>query len=171
MKASLLRAWDELGRAGLAGLALLAAVAAFHLLVLRPMEAKSTELKARATREAPRAAQPAGTTVEQVAAVYEFLRKEEQPTDWLAKLHGIGSATGVKLKSATYRTQPAGAQIVRYEIVLPVAGSYPQIRDFLRRSAAEIPVLSIDHLALKRETRNDGELQAELRVTLHMVKS
>ena len=60
---------------------------------------------------------------------------------------------------------------MRYEIVLPVAGSYPQIRDFLRRSLAEIPVLSVDQLSLKRESRNDAALQAELRMTFHMVKS
>jgi hypothetical protein len=56
-------------------------------------------------------------------------------------------------------------------MVLPVAGSYPQIRDFLKRSLAEIPVMSVDQLTLKRESRNDGTVQAELRITLHMVKS
>jgi hypothetical protein len=55
--------------------------------------------------------------------------------------------------------------------VLPVAGSYPQIREFLRRSLAEIPVLSLDQINLKRENRNDGAVNAELRLTLHMVKS
>ena len=40
---------------------------------------------------------------------------------------------------------------MRYEIVLPVAGSYAQIRDFLKRALAEIPVLSVDQLTLKRD--------------------
>jgi hypothetical protein len=60
---------------------------------------------------------------------------------------------------------------VRYEIVLPVAGTYPQIRDFLRRSLEEIPVLSLDQLSVKRERRSDAAVQAELRMTLHMVKA
>ena len=47
----------------------------------------------------------------------------------------------------------------------------PQIREFLRRSLAEIPVLSLDQVTLKRENRNDGTVHAELRLTLHMVKS
>ena len=59
---------------------------------------------------------------------------------------------------------------MRYEIVLPVSGSYPQIRDFLRRSLDEVPVLSLDQLSLKRESRNDSAVHAELRMTLHMVK-
>jgi hypothetical protein len=53
-----------------------------------------------------------------------------------------------------------------------VAGSYPQIRDFLKRSLAEIPVLSVDQLTLKRESgKGAGPVHAELRLTLHMVKS
>jgi Tfp pilus assembly protein PilO len=118
-------------------------------------------------RAAPGPSNAAG----KVGAVYEYLQKDEEITDWLAKLHGIGTATGVQLKSANYRTQGTEGRILRYEMVLPIAGSYPQIRDFLKRSLAEIPVMSVDQLTLKRETRNDGAIQAELRLTLHMVKS
>ena len=64
----------------------------------------------------------------------------------------------------------AGGRIQRYEIVLPVAGSYTQLRDFLKRATAEIPVLSVDQMSVKRESRNDSALQAELRLTLHMVQ-
>jgi hypothetical protein len=75
------------------------------------------------------------------------------------------------MRTATYRTQPTEGRIVRYEIVLPVAGSYGQIRDFLKRAALEIPVLSIDQVTLKKEERKGAALQAEMRLTLHMVKS
>jgi Tfp pilus assembly protein PilO len=172
MTEKLLRLRHQLGSLGLASLVLLAAAATFHFLVLKPTEAKNAELKERVARQAPRAeaGQP-GTTADKVGAVYQFLQKEEETTDWLAKLHGIGNATGVQLKSASYRTQRTEGPIVRYEMVLPVAGSYPQIRDFLKRSLAEIPVMSVDQLTLKRESRNDGAVQAELRLTLHMVKS
>jgi hypothetical protein len=103
--------------------------------------------------------------------VYDFLGKDQQTTDWLATLYGIGTATGVQLQSASYRSQPSEGRLVRYEIVLPVAGSYPQIREFLRRSLAEIPVLSLDQINLKRENRNAGAINAELRLTLHLLKS
>ena len=172
MKTMILRLRHDLGAVGMAAAALLAAAAAFHFAVLEPLEARSTQLKQRVSRQAPAAGagQP-GSVADKVAAVYQHLEKKEEPTDWLAKLHGIGTATGVQLKSASYKTQPTEGRIVRYEIVLPVAGSYPQIRDFLQRSLAEIPVMSVDQLTLKRETRTDGAVQAELRMTLHMVKS
>jgi hypothetical protein len=162
----------EMGALGLAALAMLAAALLFHALALAPLEARNARLVERLVRQAPRAegAAPA-STAEKVGAVYASLKKDEAPTDWLAKLHGIGAATGVQMKSATYRSQSTGGRIVRYEIVLPVAGTYPQIRDFLRRSLEEIPVLSLDQLSVKRERRSDAAVQAELRMTLHMVKA
>ena len=168
----LLRLRHQLGGLGLAALLLMAAAAVFDLAVIRPMQARSAQLEERVSRQAPRgAAGEAGSTAHEVAQVYAYLRKGEETTDWLAKLHGIGAATGVQLKSASYRTDQAAGRIVRYEMVLPLAGSYPQIRDFLRRARAEIPVMSIDQLTLKRESRSQGAVQAELRVTFHMVKS
>ena len=162
------RLLDHLGLAGIAALALLAAAAAFSSLVLRPLEARGALLQDKLARQAP-AAEGATRGGEKVAAVYEFLRRPEETTDWLAKLHGIGTATGVQLRSASYRTQAVeGGPIERYEIVLPVTGSYAQIRDFLRRALAEIPVMSVDQIKL---ARNEGTIQAEMRLTLHRVKS
>jgi len=170
MTEKLLRLREALGVAGLAAAALIATVTILHAVVLSPLQARNAELKARAAA-LPRAESGAGSTAQKVGAVYEFLGKGEQVTDSLAKLHAIGAATGLQMKSASYRTRETEGRIVRYEIVLPVAGSYAQIRDFLNRSAAEVPVMSIDQLSLKRESRKDSALQGELRLTLHMVKS
>jgi Tfp pilus assembly protein PilO len=144
----------------------------FNLMVLGPLETRNAELQDRVSRQ-PRGAEAGapGNAADKLAKVYAYLQKDEETTDWLAKLHGIGSATGVQLKSASYRTEKTTGRIVRYEMVLPVAGSYPQIREFLQRALAEIPVMSIDQLTLKRESRDDGAVRAELRLTLHMVKS
>ena len=162
---------DRIGVAGLAAIAALAAALAFSNFAIRPLEQRSAALQERAARKAP-AAVPAA---DKVAAVYDYLRKDEELTDWLAKLHGIGAATGVQVKSAAYRTQKTDARIVRYEIVLPATGSYGQIRDFLKRALAEIPVMSVDQVTLRREKsgsgNNDALIQAELKLTLHMVKS
>jgi hypothetical protein len=146
-------------------LALLGAALAFSFLVVKPLEQRSRLLLSRIHPEA------SGSADAKVAAVYRYLKKEETPTDWLAKLYGIGNATGINLQSATYTSEAAGGRITRYQIVLPVTGNYAQLRDFLKRATAEIPVLSVDQMTLKRESRNDGAVQAELRLTLHMVQS
>ena len=161
------RIQEQIGLAGVLGICLLAAALAFSNLVIHPLEARGARLQDKASRKGP--AVQAGA--DKVAAVYEYLTREQETTDWLAKLHAIGAATGVQLKSASYKTQKTDTRIVRYEIVLPVAGNYGQIREFLKRSVAEIPVLSVDQMTLKREAKNENLIQAEMRLTLHMVKS
>ena len=164
---------DRIGFAGIAAIGLLAAALLFSNFVVRPLESKNSLLVETSARHGRKA--ESALPGEKVAAVYEYLRKDEATTDWLAKLHGIGTATGVRLKSASYRSQPTEGRIVRYEIVLPVSGSYGQIRDFLKRARAEIPVMSIDQLTLRREQsgseRRGNAIQAEMRLTLHMVTS
>jgi Tfp pilus assembly protein PilO len=163
------RILERIGVAGVAAIGLLAAALLFSNFMVKPLQEKNvslTEAASRSGRKADNAQSGA-----KVAAVYEYLRKEEDTTDWLAKLHGIGTATGIQMRTATYRMQPTEGRIVRYEIVLPVAGSYGQIRDFLKRATLEIPVLSIDQVTLKKEERKGAALQAEMRLTLHMVKS
>ena len=167
MKEKLLQLREQLGPTGLASLALLAAAVAFFAVAVQPLEQKDRALRAALER---RAGAGADYGPDQLAAFYRFLERKEETTDWLAKLHGIARATGVNLRSATYRTQDAGARLERYEIVVPVRGSYGQVRDFLRRTLAEVPVLSLDQVSLKRESRNDAELQAELRMSIHRMK-
>jgi len=171
ISAQMYRLRDELGMAGIAAIALFIAAGAFMTLVLQPMKEKNRVLEARAGISRDLATVSGVNAAEKVASVYEYLEKPEGTTDWLAKLYAIGKATGVELQSANYKTQSAGGRLQRYEIVLPLTGSYAQMRDFLKRSLAEIPVLSLDQITLKRENRREGTVQAELRLTLHMVKS
>jgi len=171
LHALLYRAREELGVTGVAGIALFVAAALFMAFVLQPLKAKNRVLEARAGIGRDLGAVQHANAADKIGAVYQYLEKPEATTDWLAKLYAIGRATGVELQSATYKTQNAGGRLQRYEIVLPLTGSYTQMRDFLKRSLAEIPVLSLDQISLKRENRREGTVQAELRLTLHMVKS
>jgi Tfp pilus assembly protein PilO len=167
--AQLYRLRDELGAPGMAALVFFGAVALFMAFVLQPLKEKSGEVEARAAMVAERPAH-SSSAAEKLAAVYDYLRKPEATTDWLAKLYAIGKATGVELQSASYKSQPTTGHLERYEIVLPLTGTYTQMREFLKRALAEIPVLSLDQISLKRDNRREGTVQAELHLTLHMVK-
>ena len=156
-----------LGRTGIAAMMLIAAAAAASALIVEPLESRAAALNSAVRSQTKtRDPGPAG----RVQAVYQHLARGDETTDALAKLHGIGVGTGVRLQSASYRTQQEG-RVERLEIALPVSGSYAQIRDFAARALAEIPAASLDQLSLKRETRGEAELHAELRLTIHRVKS
>jgi Type II secretion system (T2SS), protein M subtype b len=162
MIARLLRLRDDLGPLGFASLSLLVLAGFFYVLVLQPMQGERDRLESM-LRRTPGA--PAGN----LSAFYGVLESKEQTTDSLAKLYAIGTATGVRLQSGNYRLQKAAGRLEHYELSLPVDGSYAQIRDFLQRALTEIPALSLDQLTLRRESRSDGSLHAELRLTLHRV--
>jgi Type II secretion system (T2SS), protein M subtype b len=166
----LYRARDELGAMGVAAIALFIGATLFMVFVLQPLKDKNRSLAARAeaVSDAPASA---GGANPKLAALYDYLAKPEATTDWLAKLYAIGHATGVELQSASYKTQSAAAgRLERYEMTIPLTGTYTQMREFLQRALSEIPVLSLDQITLKRENRREGLVQAELRLTLHMVR-
>ena len=154
---------QELGALGTAALIVLAAAGVFFLLVLQPMKDERSRLESAVAKNAAKG------NPTNLAALYSFLESKDETTDALAKLHGIATATGVALQSGNYKTQLAPGRLERYELALPVSGSYAQIRDFLNRALAEIPALSLDQMTLRRDGRSDA-LHAELRLTLHGVK-
>jgi hypothetical protein len=154
----------QLGAVGTAALVMLAAAGMFFLMVLQPMQAERARLEGALSKNTSKG----GAT--NLNAFYGFLESKDDTTDALAKLYAIGTATGVQLQSGSYRSQQAAGRLERYELALPVAGSYAQIRDFLNRALAEIPALSLDQMTLRRDGRNEATLQAELRLTLHGVK-
>jgi hypothetical protein len=159
----LLNLHQELGALGAVGMFLLAATGVFFLMVIQPMQDERARLENALSRSVSK-----GNSAN-LSAFYGFLEAKDETTDALAKLYAIGTATGVELQSGNYRTQQAAGRLERYELALPVAGSYAQIRDFLNRALAEIPTLSLDQMTLKRDARNESTVRAELRLTLHKV--
>lgn len=173
--AALTRIRDELGELGAISLALLGAAFAFYLWVLAPLEAQSERLdwrlaeKARGGINGPsaiRAASPAG----KVAAFYRFFEREERTIEWLAKLYAIGKEVGVELRTAEYRLTETRQRLARYEIVLPLTGSSSQVRAFLENVLNEIPIASLDQVNLRRKRASDAQVEAEARLTLHLLE-
>lgn len=168
----------ELGGAGLAGLALLAAGLAFFVLVLQPLEERAERLQRRLEQlQPPRAPAPRPGVVRagaapsaQLAAFYAFLDRGPEPPEWLGRLHAIAEGAGLQLPSAEYRLHGTGTPLERYEIVLPVSGSYAELRAFLEAALAGIPVLSLDGVNFTRRRADQARVRAELRLTLHLVR-
>ena len=59
---------------------------------------------------------------------------------------------------------------MRYQIVLPVNGSYPQVRRFLSDTMRDMPGLALDAISFKREGGGSAQLQTELRFTAFLRK-
>jgi Tfp pilus assembly protein PilO len=103
-----------------------------------------------------------------LAAFYRYLDRGESIDEWLAKLYGIAIARSLQLQQADYRFADSRYGVERYQIVLPVDGSYADIRHFLDAVLAEIPVLSLDQASFRRRSASAPRVDTELAMTLHV---
>jgi len=167
---------ERLGWPGKLALVLLAGTAVFLEAGLRPLEAQSERLGRsieRATREF-RSADPGlirtASPQAKIEAFYRFFQREEATTDWLARLYAIAEKCGLTLRAAEYRLLKGPGKLDRYEIALPLAGDYAQIRAFLENALLEMPVLSLDQLSFRRKRTNDLAVETDVRLTLHVLR-
>lgn len=173
----LLRLQHELGRMGIASLAIIALAVVLAMLFLKPLETRNQALErelattAQHSASADAALARSSTPAAKIAALYRYLATDRKAVDWLRALHAAGEKSGVQLKSAQYRVRETGTRIERYEVSLPLRGNYAQIRTFLDAILLDIPVLSLDEVKFKRGHASESEVEAELRLTLHLVNS
>ena len=162
----------ELGFIGVASLGLIACGLAFQFGVLQPLEARRMSLEQRITQSLVpgRGALSDASSGLTLPRFYRFFESTDDAPTQLARLHTIGKAAGLDLRSAQYKVDRSGPRILRYEITLPLSGSYSQIRSFLKNALAEIPVLSLDQVNLKKDRPGEGLVLADVRMTLHLLQ-
>ena len=162
-----------LGLPGLAAVAVIGLTLLFVAVALGPLERRNHELDdslSRASRRMGAAGDVPGGSAVRLAAFYDYFKGDLQSVDALLQLQSIAAQSGVEIRSADYRMLPTGTRIDRYEVLLPVTATYGQLRDFLRNALAQVPVLSLDQLSIRKQKAADGQVQAEVRLTLHLVK-
>ncbi|HXF15415.1 MAG TPA: hypothetical protein VN496_00335 [Burkholderiales bacterium] len=122
------------------------------------------------TNTLPKNAVPAQPTA-QLADFYGRLPEARQAPEIAAKLHTYARNSGLTLERGEYRPQQdALGRFIRYQIVLPVNGSYPQVRRFLGEAMRDLPGLALDGIDFSREAAGSAQLQAELRFTAFLRK-
>lgn len=161
----------EVGLLGMVSLVLIVCGVSFQAAVLQPLEARRNALEQRVSQglAQSRSGQSDAAPGSSLPRFYRHFESGEDAPTQLARLHGIGKAAGLDLRSAQYRVDKGGPRILRYEITLPLNGTYAQIRTFLTNALAEIPVLSLDQVSLKKD-RSDGPVLADVRMTLHLLQ-
>jgi Tfp pilus assembly protein PilO len=83
----------------------------------------------------------------------------------LASLQQAAASHGLALDSADYQVQRDGT-LLRYQVTLPMRGSYPQLRAWLAQVMNATPALALDEFTLVRESAGSQTLDARVRVAL-----
>jgi len=164
------------GWPGAAGAGLLAACAAFYLSAIGPAQTRESAARASAVSIRERvklAAHGLGgselTPAEQLDEFYRIFPNDKNLLPWLKKVFDLAEAQGINLDQGEYKlVRDKVGKLSRFEIILPVRGGYPQIRNYLNRLHAEIPIVSMEHLQFERQKVNDPQVEAKIRLALYL---
>lgn len=166
-------------RAGLAlwvGIALAGVALAMQWLALGPLQARVEALQAQ--RQAPRDQKldrlgdvlaQSESPGAQLAGFYGYFAKDERLSDRLARLHEVARSLGLEMRRAEYRliSQP-DRRLDRYQMVLPLTGSYPVIRRFVTTVLREMPTVSLEQVQFQRKDIADAAVEAQVSFTFHL---
>ena len=160
---------------GLVGIAGLAFVAGFVLSTLWPAQREIASLredvaqlrhKLKSAGEGP-AGSAAPTRASQLENFYGFFPTLSTLPDWVGQIHVAAQRNGVSLESGEYQLQNTGRErLTRYQIRLPVKGTYPQLRGFIAETLQKVPAAALDDVIVKRESIGSPLLDAQVTFTV-----
>jgi Tfp pilus assembly protein PilO len=162
------------GPTGILGVLLVLASLGLWLLLVEPESRRLTDaleqsLKLQARiRSSARQVQDLGETPEeQLSRFYGFFPGTSTVPDWLAKIEQAAVREHLVLEQGEYRVvRDRLGLITRYQIALPIRGSYPQVVNFVQRVLKDIPIAAVESLSFERQQIGDPQLDAKLRLTL-----
>lgn len=163
------------GWAGWGGLILLGFGIAFYLGAVKPArlaveeaDVRETTLKRTLVRESHRAESAVTLTpAAQLAKFYAYFPDVQSIPEWLDRLYAIAIGESVVLAQGEYRLiRDADGKMLRYQITLPVKGSYLQIRSFIVNVLNDLPIVALDDISFRREAIGRAQLEARIKFTL-----
>ena len=165
----------QLGWMGLVagGLVLLAVMELFTVTLPSAGEAADLEAQILRQQESSRSGREIARGQDsdvgaQIIAFQRFFPPAEQMNKVLRELHEAAKQEKLVLERGDYRlTEEGGLDLLRYQITLPVKGSYASIRGFLRRVLRDIPSVSLDGIAIQRQNVGDEAVEVQIRFSLH----
>jgi len=166
---------EALGAAGVVGVALLVFAATLYAAAVAPLAQERATLRAEAERMQQRlkmtgsTAGAKGSLPEQLERFYAFFPPPQSSPDWLGKINAAAKAKGLVLQSGEYKLDRSpDSRLARYQITLPVTGSYAQLRGFVGQVLADVPAAALEEITLRRESVSSPRLEARIRLTLYL---
>ncbi len=168
------RRWRQwLSRPALGAIALAIVAVAFNFHVLRPAQRELTILQRESAvlrvqhrlngsveKENPRL---------QLVHFYESFPSGASAPNWLGRIHAAAEDNHLELMQGDYRViRKRNEQLAQYQMILPVKGSYPDIRNFINAVLSDLPSISLDQIAFERQKIGESSVQATVRLTLFM---
>lgn len=169
---------DRIGIYGVIGVALLIAVITVYFAVLVPMTHNVSALNGQVEAlqkefrmSGKRFRRPA-TANEQLQNFHAFFPRLQSTPEWLGKIDAAAKANDLTLRAGEYKLEHrTDERLMRYQMILPVSGTYTQIRGFLAGVLKSLPAASIDEISLQRDDIKKSTVEARIRLTLYLASA
>jgi hypothetical protein len=108
----------------------------------------------------------------QLAVFYHYFPDAQSLPDWLEKILNAAKENELVLTQGDYRiTRDKVGKLQRYQISLPLNGSYLNIRKFLNTVLSELPASSLDKVRFEKQKIGDSVVEATIELTLYFGQS
>ena len=170
---------QSLGVPGLAGLAMLLLALLYGLGGLMP-DWQALQTLSQQTREAGeyRARVEDGSVAAPVVPQRQLddfrskLPSQPQATVAIDKIYALAAQEHITLARGEYALGiDPKTHLARYQILLPVRGTYPQLRRFLHALLGQLPAVVVEDVEFQRKKIADTELTGRIRMTLYLSRS
>ena len=163
---------QSIGWPGVVGLGLLAFVGGFYFSTLHPEQTRLEDLRqevAKSGERGTRSDRDLKTPIDKLTAFYGFFPPADHLPDLLEKIYGVAAKQGLALEQGEYRAVRDNlGRLTHYQIILPVKGSYPQIRKFVAAALADVPTVSLDSIQFERQKVGDTVVDAKVKLVLYL---
>lgn len=162
----------RLGWRGLAGIAAGVFAVGFAVSVLWPARHAVVAVKEEVRQVRASLKSGAGTTASptraaQLKTFYAFFPAVQSLPDWVGEIHLAAARHGLAMDTGDYQlVRTPGARLQRYEMQLPVKGTYPQVRAFLAEVLKKVPAAALEDVIVRRESVGDPRLEARVRLVI-----
>jgi hypothetical protein len=164
----------RLGLPGVAGITLVVFSLSYALSALLPLRQEVAGYQAQIAAAQQRAARgqaglPDDTPAGQLRAFFQYLPPQPNAAEWLDKVYLAADKERVTLLRGEYALAlDPETGIARYRILLPVKGSYGQVRGFISAALDSVPSLALDDVNFERDKISESQVDARVRMTLYL---
>jgi hypothetical protein len=165
----------QLGWPGIAGIGMLLFSASIYLSASLPAAKEAALLResiATHVKNGTKDADVARSSSPQseFQSFYSSFPSAQDLPDRLATIYSYAGEQGLQLQQGEYRLiQENNAKLARYQVTLPLRGSYAQIRRFIAEVMNEMPVVSLDDLKFEKQQIGDPAIEAQVQMTLFLL--
>lgn len=166
----------NIGMSGMAGIILMVFAVAGYLGAVLPQQARFAQLtqdiadeQARQKTATLNPAVDTRSTEARLRVFYEFFPAPQKAPILLKTIYRAARGESLSLTEGEYKYSPGKTgRIGKYQVDLPVKGSYVQIRKFIVKVLNSVPSAALDEVSFKREIIGSGELEAKVRFTIYL---